>query len=285
MAVKKSSSLGILHPLRALGIAEVGRGAVRAEKLEERLSPRVPFPHKHDFFQILLIQSGSGWHEIDFRRLKVEAGKIFVMKPGQVHSWQLGKNTKGYVIEFTGESLREKGPLLQWLRGSADSLQVSGANRKKILSLAEEMLAEFRDRPSLFELANENFLRILLIALGRSSTSPRMPEVSAETERFQELVESHFHHEHSVEFYARKLGVSAQVLTMRISRAVGAPPRRIIHDRILLEAKRILAHSEDPIADIGYALGFDDPNYFARFFRNNTKASPGKFRESLRKDR
>lgn len=282
---KKPPKLGILHPIEALGVLPVERGAVRVEKLEERLAPRVPFPHKHDFYQILLITAGSGWHEIDFHRLSASARKIFVMKPGQVHAWQLHRNTRGFVIEFSAESVAQNELLREWLRQSADALTPKPAEWKKLLALAQAMLEEFQAAAGRFERVIQNYLEIFLLHLHRLGHAAPNQKASSEVERFRELVEAHFRREHSVEFYASRLGTSAQALTMRMSRALGKPPRKLIQERLLLEAKRMLAQSGDPISQIGYDLGFEDPNYFARFFRTNAKASPGNFRLAARKDR
>lgn len=269
---KNAARLRILHPLQSLGVTAVERGAVRAERLEHRLDPRVPFPHKHDFYQILLLTRGRGWHEIDFQRWPAH-GRLFLMKPGQVHSWQLSGAPRGYVIEFTEESL---GPAWKdWLNSMPDAVPFPS----KLLPRAEEMCSEFSARPQDFEFALHQLLLLLLLDLRRRF--PQSGRVKAPTElaRFRALVEAHFTREHSVEFYARRLGLSPRALTMRLHRSTGKSARHLIHERILLEAKRLLVQSPDPVAEIGYSLGFEDPNYFARFFRQLAKQSPGKFRE------
>jgi len=57
-----------LHPIEAFGNLPASRGEIRVEHLESRLAPKVPFPHRHDFFHFVLVEAGSGWHEIDFTR-------------------------------------------------------------------------------------------------------------------------------------------------------------------------------------------------------------------------
>ena len=99
---------------------------------------------------------------------------------------------------------------------------------------------------------------------------------------FLALVEEQFSRHHSVEHYARRLGLTPKALTMRVSRALGKSAREIIQERCLLEAKRLLAYSELSIAEVGYEIGFEDPNYFSRFFRSAEKTSPGVFRTKTR---
>jgi AraC-like DNA-binding protein len=241
----------------------------------------VPFPHKHDFYQLVFVSRGGGWHEIDFHRHKVARHSLFLIKPGQIHAWQLAANTTGYVIEFTTEALAQDF-LYEWLKQSPDFFLAKPKFWAELARPCREMLAEFRGRPPYFEAFLQYELKILLVyflrELGRAPG-----KTTGEIENFRELVEKYFSREHGVEFYAAKLGLSPKVLTMRVSRALKTSAREVIHARISLEAKRLLAQSEDPVAEIGYALGFDDPNYFARFFRNQAKMTPGAFRAQARR--
>ena len=98
-------------------------------------------------------------------------------------------------------------------------------------------------------------------------------------ENFKKLVESNFKEAHAVGYYADKLGVTSKALTMQLTRSIGKPPRLLIQERILLEAKRYLAFSNVSVAEIGYIIGFEDANYFIRFFRLHENKTPAQFRK------
>ena len=59
--------------------------------------------HRHDFFFILLLQNGSGSHDIDFTSYQVLDKSIFFLRPGQVHQLTLDPVCKGFLIEFSYE--------------------------------------------------------------------------------------------------------------------------------------------------------------------------------------
>ena len=61
------------------------------------------FPHKHSFYHLVYFSKGSGSHSIDFINFPVEAGQIYFMIPGQVHSWNFESDVDGYVVNFTAE--------------------------------------------------------------------------------------------------------------------------------------------------------------------------------------
>ncbi|MDB6080659.1 MAG: AraC family transcriptional regulator, partial [Akkermansiaceae bacterium] len=82
--------------------------------------------------------------------------------------------------------------------------------------------------------------------------------------------------------YAKMLGVTSGHLNDTVSAQTGRPAGALIRERILLEARRLLLHSELQIAEIAYHLGFGDPSYFARFFRREDGRPPGDFRMEIR---
>ncbi len=59
------------------------------------------FPHKHAFYQLVYFSKGSGNHAIDFVNFRVEAGQIYFMIPGQVHSWDFKTKPDGYIANFS----------------------------------------------------------------------------------------------------------------------------------------------------------------------------------------
>ena len=58
-------------------------------------------PHKHDFFLVVLVTKGSGWHEVDFVRYAVKQGSVFTLQPGQMHFWNLSADVDGFVFFHT----------------------------------------------------------------------------------------------------------------------------------------------------------------------------------------
>lgn len=266
-----------LHPIESLGNVPAQSGDIRIERLERRLKPKVPFPHRHDFYHFVFLDKGSGWHEIDFRSYKVHAGQMYFVKPGEVHGWQLNRSTRGFVLEFTRESIAQKG-LLQELENVPALVEGKMAQTfKPFFSL---MVEESEAENTGFRLSLEGLLLAFLVRVARIQKQTR-GKVSLPTlvSQFHQLIDENFKREHSVEFYAKRLGLSSKALTTKISKALGKSAGAVIQDRCLIEAKRLLAYADLSIAEIGYQIGYDDPNYFARFFRQKTGHSPGEFRK------
>ena len=99
---------------------------------------------------------------------------------------------------------------------------------------------------------------------------------------FNMLVDTYFKTEHSVAFYAEKLFKSPKTLSNNFAQ-LNTSPLQIIHDRIVLEAKRQLIYTDKTAKEIAYDLGFEDASHLSRLFKKHTKISPSDFKKQLKK--
>ena len=100
--------------------------------------------------------------------------------------------------------------------------------------------------------------------------------------RFRDLLERDFVTAHDVGHYARQLGYSSRTLGRATRAVAGETPKQAIDRRIILEARRLLAHSDRPITVVSRELGFGDPSNFSTFFVRWTGVAPTAFRAAER---
>ena len=247
-------------------------------------------PHRHAYYEIFYFESGGGDHEIDFSEREITSPAIHFVSPGQIHRVRRSARSHGCVILFTDDfyhlNLANRAFLqeMPMLRGNESSA---------VLNLDEQDAAEIN--PIIAMLRNEasegneyqddavrSLLNLLLITSRR--IAERQGLVEEETgdlrlvRRFRDAIEERFSAIHSVSAYARTLNLTPGHLNDTVKRETGKTASALIHERIILEAKRLLAHSTESIKEIAYALGFDDPSYFTRFFRERAGEAPGEFR-------
>jgi AraC-like DNA-binding protein len=122
-------------------------------------------------------------------------------------------------------------------------------------------------------------LAALLQALVRTAESDgEHPERTGLFGRFTAALEREFRRTREVSAYAAILRCSTRTLTRHCLDAEGNSAKRVIEDRVLLEARRSLAHDSVSVAALGAQLGFSEPTQFVKFFRRVSGETPGRFR-------
>ena len=158
---------------------------------------------------------------------------------------------------------------------------------REVAPLIERCEQEFDTRGDQWMDVARHSIRMILMLAGRAwlRQRPGLRETSRARElllRFQIEIENHFRESHSVASNAKKLGVTAGHLNDTVRQLTGSTAGELIRARQLLEARRLLMHSELSVSEIAYHLGYKDPSYFARAFRKATEMSPAEFRNSIR---
>jgi AraC family transcriptional activator of pobA len=246
-------------------------------------------PHQLDFYDILLITKGQGWFDLDDERHRVSAGQLFVTRPGQVRRWDVGA-VDGACIFFTSEFIRDAFADARFLDQFAffDAARRSGAitltagERTQFLRRFRRMGEELRAlRPDATELLRARLYELLvLINRWYIARHPKAAGAGRNSivERFRSLVERDFRRLHRVRDYAERLDLSPGHLSVLCHAHLGRSASDEIHQRLLLEARRLLRYTDKPAFAIAQELGFADPAYFGRFFRRETHVTPRSYR-------
>lgn len=269
-----------------------GVSLVSVEDSLSRRSNRM-HPHAHPFFQVFLLESGTGAFIHDFEDYAIDGPTLIFTSPGQVHASAPQSDLKGLLVSFTQEFFdggSPSGSLLDFPFFYASDppplMELDPGEAAGFSRLFHEMQEEFEaDLPDGGEILRA-CLRILFTRAARlhARRHPSAPGAAPDRllRRFRLLVEQRFRESGTLAGYAALLGVTANHLGDVVQERTGQPAGDLIRRRRLLEAKRLLLHSELSISEIAYTLNFQDPAYFSRFFRRYAGSSPGEFREEIR---
>jgi len=250
--------------------------------------------HRHNCFQIFLFEKGGGEHMIDFSYYPIEDNSLHFVSEGQVHSLNSIDCTKGYVVLFTKEIVilnsAEKYIFNDFPVFNKSVSPILNPD-KEMYAVLENMLlmmiAEYGKNNTYKENILGSYISILLLKsktiITETSEYKRTDRTSQELlQKFNNLVEEHFIEYHKVNEYADKLSVTPNHLSETIKKVTGKTAGEIIHERLILEARRRLLHSSISVKELAYELNFNDPSYFSRFFKANTSLSPIAFRKEFR---
>ncbi len=251
-------------------------------------------PHIHEFYQIIWFRHGKGNHRVDFTDYPVTDNTIFFVAPGQIHAFDGTGNYEGVIILFNAsffadEESSESIFLKYNVFNAYDSspyYKVGNEEAERLMFLVNEMNREYTLTGAF---AHKDYmqylLRLFLVRVQRSGERKEEAKLYVSNianrtfVRFRQLLEQNFHNVHTVQEYADMLNISARTLTKYVSQSAHSSPLQIINDRIVLEAKRLLQHTSLNIKEIGYSLGFEDPSYFAKFFKRQEGIMPSEFRK------
>ncbi|GAB7042792.1 MULTISPECIES: helix-turn-helix domain-containing protein [Catenuloplanes] len=234
-------------------------------------------PYLLDRNLLLLVTVGQGAQEIDFVRHDCRPGTLLWARPGQAIRLSRRAGLDAVLISWHPEDLPD-----HWQPGGRCGWQLAGEDEDAVISEVSQLVVD-RERHAGTPLADRLLrhqltvlmLRIALIAGDRTPPEPAM------FQEFSKAIETGYARSRRVEEYAQLLGCSVRTLTRACLAATGRSAKQVIDDRVALQARRLLACTETPIADIGRALGFPEPTNFGRFFHRETGCSPGAFRAAL----
>ncbi|RYY54240.1 MAG: AraC family transcriptional regulator [Chitinophagaceae bacterium] len=250
-------------------------------------------PHRKDHFLLVFTKSGHGRQWIDMRPYDIKPGTVYFSGLNQVIVKEELNNLFSTGIAFTPEYLLLQDnialtrlPMLQ--NGFHDvELELTGNDIGFIEQQLSLINTEYNTRGEWQQRMIIAHFTVLLTFLNRRFAEKQTPQVpvadSLLLNRFQEKVDANFRHRHEVADYASLLNLSAGHLSEVIKSQSGRPAIKHIHDRIVLEARRLLFHTDQTLKEIAFDLGFNDASYFSRFFKRETRYTPAEFRSNTRK--
>lgn len=248
------------------------------------------FPHRHDFYQIVLFTRGGGRHSIDFQSFEVQPHQVYCMAPGQIHTWDFDAATDGYLVNFNESFFTSICHNPHFVRDFPLFNAVSGAavNTLDMACCAEveqtlaQMLEEYGKQAEFKMDILRGMLITVLVRLSRVVPTRFSDGASKHNlvlmRQFERLIEQHFREKRLPKEYAELMFVTPNHLNALTNSVVGKSAGEIIRDRVLLEAKRLLANSDMMVGQIAERLQFEDNAYFTRFFKKYTGATPEGFR-------
>lgn len=242
--------------------------------------------HQHaELVQLLYLHKGQAEIEVEGERLVVSESSIQVVPALCVHGFRFSPGTQGYVLSLAL-------PLLSRLETQfgqpLDMLNQPGCipvNRSghHIRTLFATLLEEYTQDHDAREMMLYSLLSALLVWLNRQGKTGGVVKDKNERKRsvlrqFSRLIEGHYREHLSLADYAQRLRVSTTHLNCLCREYHGTSALNVLHQRLLIEAKRSLQYTSMTITQVSDYLGFSDVTYFSRFFRKREGMTPKEFK-------
>ncbi|MGJ7459303.1 helix-turn-helix domain-containing protein [Halomonas sp. RA08-2] len=249
-------------------------------------------PHRHtDLVHLLHISRGRVDLELESSRHLLEGPLVIVVPSMSIHGFRFSPDVQGHIItlarplvEHLAESASSAGALLHQAGFHAPH---GGGTGRRIATLVTQIDEEYRHPAPGRARLLEALIQALVVQLARLQIVPEQgPKASTlphergyqHLKNYQALIEAQFRRQPGVEQFAAQLGMSSAHLNTLCRRLADRSALQLLHERLLLEAKRQLTYTNMTISQIADSLGFSEPAYFTRFFKRNTGLSPRDFR-------
>ncbi len=263
--------------------------------LRQRVSAkRLQLAERIAFYMLIYVSDGCCRHMVDFEFIDCEPGSLLILQPEQVHRFDMATDWQGWVMLYRPE-FREprKTPMSadeqevfqyvedlpialaldenqqQWM---AASIACMFADTQR---LAERGVVHAILRYQLYEL----LIRLYLYQSDKPSLERADPSAVQRFKRYRSAIAQHFYHWHRVSDYAKFLGCSEKTLGRTTLEVAGVNAKTYLSQRIALEAKRLLFHTDLSVSLIAESLGFEEATNFVKFFRREVGCAPGEFRK------
>lgn len=252
----------------------------------------VKYPHRHDFFEVLYLSQGSGFHVIDGNKYEIKPPCVFFMSPGQAHKIEFSNDIVGYIFIFTAEFYLIHQSNQNRLIEFPFFFTIRQDNPPLVLGLVQDILflenlfkRGIEETQKVGSYSVELLRSVLDLILTTCAVLYKSDEnITAKgkghilVKKFFQLIEENYSKNFTVNEYADKLAVTPNHLTQTVNQLTGKTSSQIIKSKQVLEIKRLLVHTNLSVTEIATRLNFPDQSYFAKFFKRGAGVSPLAYR-------
>lgn len=260
---------------------------MRVEDFRENIKNDESFKNK--FYTLWLFNKTDGNLVIDQEVFELKSNAIYFIKYHQVYQLSADENSSGYVLLFTksfyniiytGNKIIKSETALSQLYSAT---HLKNENRKDVAKIFEQIKKEYEQAHPLFTEIICLLLKTLILNLLRNSRQEIYIHDQSDRKKnivtsFGNLVDQHFKEYKTTSFYAKKLNLTSNYLNFIVKEQLGIPAGKLIRNRIILEAERLLLHTALSVTEISYELGFSDKSHFGKYFKADKNISPNQYR-------
>lgn len=247
----------------------------------------VSYAHQDDYYVFGLLTKGTACGIIDFKELHLKEGDVFLVQPGQVHRFVSSQDVEGWLMMADSKFVwSDEKCVFDHFSLSASSFTIDERRKEELRQIA--LLLEHRlkdgqgqNADSVVSRLSEAFIAVIAEAAQEQNTqqmalSARQVEIILS---FRKMLSEHLSTHRQPSYYASLLNISTVYLNEVVKKVTGMSTALYIKGEVVLQAKRLLVHTQLSVKQIADRLGFDDYAYFSRLFMQTTGITPTDFRQ------
>lgn len=259
------------------------------------LYPFIKKQHYHDFYSVLFFTKGNSSIRLNNDTYTVQPQTICLIAPNQMHSFEGFDDVDGIIFFFCQDFYVEEFSFIRLLNVFSCTSHVNSNVCNPCIDLSDQEFNPIIDIVKSVSNEYESFtpsnnsatiirslLNIMLLKLSelydaKSGKSNKGDNILIHA--LSHLVDAYFIKEQHIGFYTSAFNISEKQLNDICKRHFNYGLKKILQDRLMQEARKLLLSSGLSVAEIAYKLNFDDNSYFNKVFKNKTGLTPKRFRE------
>ncbi|MDL2296539.1 helix-turn-helix domain-containing protein [Bacteroidales bacterium OttesenSCG-928-B11] len=240
---------------------------------------------RYDFYQLIWFTkiSGNDRYFLDFNEHLIYNNQIVLVFPGQIDKLDIEGN-EGFLFAIHPDNFFRINQRMNsaYLNGYFSNIFISpDAETTELLEVFKDLLLQESNslnRILLKEIYIEAFLFHIVDFFKK--TDAYKNQVDFQIPQLMKLIDANFIHHRETDFYAQQMNISCKKLNIISVKGTGKTVKQHLQERLVLETKKEIRLKEKNLKEISFALGFEDPAYFTRFFKKQTGITPVEFREN-----
>lgn len=257
-------------------------------KSQKGMIKEVQQAHRDNWHLFTLQLAGTTVMEVDFQQYTTKPFSVSYMHPSQVHRVISFKDADFYNLIIDNKSLKPEYLKILEEISPIHPLRLDKTTFALLHDIAAICMKAFKNkqaklRASLLKDSCHTFVAAILSQyLAQSNATDKNSRFDIIAKAFKSALEEHFTSIKSPKAYAQLLNISTPYLNECVKNTTGRSVSYQIQQRIILEAARLLYHSNKSVKEIAHELGYDDHSYFIRLFSRVAGMTPLAFRNKNR---
>ncbi len=236
--------------------------------------------HWHDFYEIELVISGEGDHEVNGENYPFCRGSLYLLTPMDNHAIAIRGEARLYHLSMSAAKISPY--LHDGLWGAHRPVVLEEKETEGLISLFELLIGESERKDTYQNTVIQNALELIVIQTVRAVMAQREPVLMKGLQRAVAYIQSNFTHPLSLAAVAAEAGMNRTWFSEVFEREMGRGFSRYLTDLRVTTAKRLLRNEEWSIKEICYECGFSSMSTFLYAFRKTVGMTPTEFRKNKR---